>query len=237
LKSVMDIVTRDPLKDVAAAAQASANQFQAALKNNETAIRSVMTAYDGTTKGAQTLATATQQYYTAQLQLIAGIGAAKQAIDDMFGGTLRNIQLAGMDKQGQFNYYQSEAARLQAEALASDDPQKIKDLASRITQDISAAFALLSPAEQAAQSGAFLERGRAAQTALDARMEQLQKDTANTIKGTLDDLKKLLTAGSEDTKAAAKTQRDAADIQLQAANTPKSLILLLPGNGQQIVTL
>lgn len=236
LKTVFDVVGKNPMQDVATAVAASSNQFQTAMKNNATAIANVMKAYDGSLVSTQNLATATTAYYNAQLQLIAGIGQAKQAIDDMFGATFRNIRLAGMDTQGKYNFFQSDAASAQAQALASSDPATIQRLAGQINQDISSAFGLLTPAEQAAQSGAFLEAGRAAQAAIDARLEKIQKDAVDATQKVLNDIKALIAANVDSQAAAAKTQQDAAAMQLQAAQTPRTFNFVLPGYGSQQVT-
>lgn len=233
LKDLYDVASRNPLEDVATAIANSQNQFQHALKSNNDQILAIAKAYDGSLASTQNLTAATKQYYNAQLQLLLGITQVSQAIDSMFASTFRNIELAGLDKQGKYNYYQHDAEAAQQEALRSNDPARIQQLAQRINEDINAAFSLLSPEEQAAQSGAFLERGRAAQKELDARLEKLQKDAATKVQETLDKIKELIGAGSEAQTAAANTQVTAANRQLDAANTPLQVVLT-DVNGQQV---
>lgn len=234
LKSVFDMASRSPTQDLAAAVNASASPFQSALTNNDSVIRRLMTAYDGSTASAQNLATATTQYYNAQLQLLIGLRNAKTAIDDMFGGTVRGIQLSVLDKQGQYNFYQTEASDLQRRALTSNDPATIQRYAQQINQNISAAFALLSPEDQRAQSVAVIDRARASQAAIDARIERIQKDGVDAIQKTLNDLKALIGAGADAQTAAAATQVTAANAQLVAANTPVHVIVTDGDTGQQL---
>jgi hypothetical protein len=60
LKGIMDVVTRDdPLADAAQAWSDALDPFDAALRNNGLAVRSVMNAYDGSTASAQGLQQAT----------------------------------------------------------------------------------------------------------------------------------------------------------------------------------
>jgi hypothetical protein len=218
LKQVFDIASRNPFDDVATAIDASQHQFEHALKNNETAIHSVMKAYDGSSAAAQNLATATNAYYNAQLQLLVGIVNAKSAIDDVFSGTIRGIQLSVLDKQGQYNFYQSEASDLKAQALASSDPAAIQRYAQQIAQDIAAAFNTLSPEQQAARAAEFIRQAKEDQAAIDAKLEQLQKEAADATQKVLNDIKTLLGANTDSQASAANTQLQAANTQLAAAN-------------------
>lgn len=236
LKTIFEVVTRNPLADVAAAVTASQNQFQTALTNNATSIRNVMAAYDGTAATTQNLATATTAYYNAQVQLLIGIQNIRQSIGDMFGSTLRNIQLAGMDTQAKYNFYQQESAQLQAQIARSNDPAQIQALAARINANIQAAFNLLTPEQQRAQGGAFISQGQQTQSAIDARLEGIATRAAAATQSTLDSIKALIMAGAAEQTAAANTQVAAANTNLNAANTPRQLVIVLPGGGQQVTS-
>lgn len=235
LKSIFDIATSNPLDAAAQMLTDSLNPLDAAMRQNRATISAVMNAYDGSSQAATNLQQATVGYYNAQVQLIAGIENTKRAIDDMFGGTFRSIQMAGLDKQGKYDFLQKEAADLQAQALASTDPATIQALSQRINDDISAAFNLLSPEEQAAQGGAFLAKGHATQDAIDAHMEAVKKGVVDATNDMLQKLLDKIGASDEAQKAAAEKQDDAADKNLTAAKTPRLIIIQGP-NGQQTVT-
>lgn len=236
LKAIFDVVSRNPMSDAAQAMLDAQNSFQTALKNNATGIRAAMDAFDHSAASTETLRAATMSYYNAQLNLIIATHQIKDSIDAMFGDTFRNIQLAGMDKQGKYNFYQGEAASLQQQALGSSDPQTIRALANRINDDINAAFALLTPEEQAAQGGAFISQGRATQAAIDTRLESLATAATNATMAVLDQIKDLIGASDAKQLEAANVQKSAAAINLTAAQTPVTLVVT-DGSGRQLANL
>lgn len=221
LKSVMDTVSNaNPVADASKLLADSSNQFQTALRNNAAAMNSVISKYDGSTASAQNLATATQAYYNAQVQLLASIQQAKESISQMFGDTSRGIKLSTMDKQGQYDFYEKEAKDLEAQALASNDPAKIQALAQRINADQQAAWNLLTPDEQKQHAAEFISQGDAADTAIQARLDKISKNAADATKEMLDKIKTILTdAGTTQTNAA-NTNLTAANTNLTAATTP-----------------
>jgi hypothetical protein len=176
------------------------------MKANEAAVRSVMAAYDGSAAAAVKLQSATMNYYNAQMQLIAQIQDARTSIGDLFGNTIRNFKLAGLDNQGKYNFYQQEAASLQAQALTSSDPAR---RSGRLAdEDQRRHGGRVQPALAGAAGGrrrpGVHRAGQATASALDARLEKMQKDTADATKKTLEDI---------------KIVQDAANKQLEAAKT------------------
>lgn len=233
-KSIFDVVTRNPLEDVAKAVSASQNQYTAAMQANESSIRAVMKSFDGTAASAQTLATATTTYYNAQLQLMVALRQTSDQINGMFDQTFRNIRLAGMDKQGQYNFYQQDAEQARQLLKTATDPETIRQLSARINQDINAAFGLLSPEQQKAMSAQFIEQGKQAQKEANDRIEKIQKDAAEQTNKTLKEIKELIGAGAEDQKSAAKTQLEAAQINSATAKQPVT-VQLVDSRGNVIV--
>ncbi len=212
--------SKDLLGDIAKQIDASQNVIAAAIDRNNLALSAAAMAYDGTAASAEALTKATTEYYLAQVNLLAQIEQVKRSIDDMFGATFKNIQLAGLDKQGKYDFYQTDAADALAKALASNDVNAIQRYSSQINSDIQSAFGLLSPEEQAAQSAAFLARGREAQAAIDERIAQIQQDVADATKDQLETIRATLTESATAQQTAADTQTAAAAAQLAAANTP-----------------
>jgi hypothetical protein len=199
----------------------SQDRLNFAMKQNEAAVRSVAATYDGSANAAKAAA-ATINYYNAQMQLLSQIQDVRTSMGDLFGNTIRNFKLAGMDNQGKYNFYQQEAAALQAQALASSDPETIRALADKINADMQAAFNLLSPEEQAGAAGqAFIARGTAAGNALDERLEKLQKQTADATTRTLADMKRSSTPRDE-APGGGRPRSRAANTNLAAAQTPKT---------------
>jgi hypothetical protein len=237
LKTIFDVVTRDPLADLAASTEANSNRFQTALRNNATAIKDAMSHFDHSTASTEHLRDATIAYYNAQLQLISGIDQVKQSVDDLFGGTIRSLEMGGMDKQGQYDFLRNEAATLQQQALASSDPETVRRLAEQINADLNAAFNLLSPEEQNAHRAEFLSGTRTTQAALDARLEALRRQAIEDTKDVLRQIKELIGANTERETHNAETNLTAANTQLIAAQTPHTLILQSANGEQQVVTL
>jgi hypothetical protein len=237
LKTIFDVVTRDPLADLAASTEANSNRFQTALRNNATAIKDAMSHFDHSTASTEHLRDATIAYYNAQLQLISGIDQVKQSVDDLFGGTIRSLEMGGMDKQGQYDFLRNEAATLQQQALASSDPETVRRLAEQINADLNAAFNLLSPEEQNAHRAEFLSGTRSTQAALDARLEALRRQAIEDTKDVLRQIKELIGANTQIETHNAATNLTAANTQLTAAQTPRTLILQSPNGEQQVITL
>jgi hypothetical protein len=237
LKTIFDVVTRDPLADLAASTEANSNRFQTALRNNATAIKDAMSHFDHSTASTEHLRDATIAYYNAQLQLISGIDQVKQSVDDLFGGTIRSLEMGGMDKQGQYDFLRNEAATLQQQALASSDPETVRRLAEQINADLNAAFNLLSPEEQNAHRAEFLSGTRSTQAALDARLEALRRQAIEDTKDVLRQIKELIGANTQLETHNAATNLTAANTQLTAAQTPRTLILQSPNGEQQVITL
>jgi hypothetical protein len=223
--------------DLAQAMTDALNPLAAAMRNNQTAITAAMKAYDGSTTSAQNLQQATVAYYNAQLQLLAGIEQTKASIDDMFGNSIRNYKLAGMDSQGKFDFYKSDAAALQQQALGSSDPETIKNLASRIDADMNAAFNLLTPEQQAGPEGqAFISRAQSTDKAIGDHLDSIKKDLVDATQDILKQIKDAIGASDASQAAAAGTQLDAAHTNLLAAQTPRTLIIQGPNFGSQQVT-
>jgi hypothetical protein len=124
------------------------------------------------------------------MQLLSQIQDVRTSLGDLFGNTIRNFKLAGMDNQGKFNFYQQDAAALQAQALASSDPATIRALADKINADMQAAFNLLSPEEQAGAAGqAFIARGTAAGMRSTSASSSFRRPRRNATTQTLADMK------------------------------------------------
>lgn len=174
-----------------------------------------------TTASLQTLTAATAQYKDMAAQLILGLEQAKRSIDEMFGQTSRNIRLAGLDDQGKYNFYQSEAERLFAQIGTSTSAEEVERLSARINENINAAFALLSPEQQRTMGDEYLKRIDNTNKVIQEKLTKLQTEAAAATKKQLDDIKAVIDKLALDQKAAADTQKQAADTQLVAANTPQ----------------
>ncbi len=218
LKQIFDVVSRNPMEDLATQIEAAQDQYGAALKANAQAIRDAIKQFDGSTASTQKLSAATVTYYNAQLQLMAAIAQVSQQINSMFEDTFRNIQLAGLDNQGKYNFYQQDAEAARKLLAQTNDPEMVRQLTSRIIQDINSAFGLLTPEEQKAMSAQFIEQGKQAQQEANDVLTKIQKKAAEDTSAVLKEIKELIGAGADDQKAAANTQLQAASLNAATAN-------------------
>lgn len=207
----------DPDKIIATASRTSKEVFA----DQGKALAELASKSTLTTASLQTLTAATAQYKDMAAQLILGLEQAKRSIDEMFGQTSRNIRLAGLDDQGKYNFYQSEAERLFAQIGTSTSAEEVERLSARINENINAAFALLSPEQQRSMGDEYLKRIDNTNKVIQDRLTKLQTEAAATTKKQLDDIKAVIDKLALDQKAAADTQKQAADTQLVAANTPQ----------------
>lgn len=157
----------------------------------------------------QNLTAATIDFKTAAAQLILGFENSKRQIDDMFGATSRGIKLAGLDGQGKYNFYQNEAERLLQQALKSNDAGEIQRLAGLINQDINAAFALLTPEQQASMQQDWLTRIDKTNADLQAHLTELQTQAQDKVNETLDKMKGIMEKAAADFSTAAATMTTA----------------------------
>lgn len=172
-----------------------------------------------TTASLQTLTAATGQYKEMAAQLILGLEQAKLSINEMFGQTARNIQLASLDGQGQYNFYQTEAERLFAQIGTSNSAEEVQRLAARIDQNYNAAFNLLSPEQQRAMGDEYLKRIDATNKAIQERLTKLQDQANKEAKDKLDEIKKVIDKLATDQQTAADTQLEAAQLNAVTARS------------------
>lgn len=222
LKSIFDVVSRNPMEDIATSIAQSQNEYTTALEANSAAMREAMSAFDGTAASTQKLSSATTTYYNAQMQLMLAITQVSQQIDAMFGSTFQNIKLAGLDNQGKYDFYQADTEAARAMLATATDPTQIQQLASRINSNINSAFSLLSPADQKALSAQFISQGQSAQKEIDDRLAKIQKEAADATKQTLDEIKNLLGMNAEDFKQAGADIKAGGAAILEAAGLPPS---------------
>src|SRR5205823_9747414 len=127
--NIQKVIAGNPLQDALASIAAQSSSTTIAFFNQATALRNLITTFDGSAIAATQLATATGQYYNAEVQLLAQIEQVKTSLTSLFGDTIRSITLQTLDKQGQYAFLQAEAERFRAQISAASDPQLIQTLA------------------------------------------------------------------------------------------------------------
>lgn len=227
----------DPLGDAAKLYDASQRKMLSASEAARKGLEALMEAYDDSADSGEKLAQATASYYLAQVQLIAQIDGIIASVTEMFQQTGDAIRLAGMDDQGQYDFFQNRSNVNYEALLNSSDPEQIQKLAEKINADINAAFGLLSPEEQTRESGNFLDRLNDLNDKVTQRLKDVQKELGDETKTLLDQVGELLSGAATTQQAAADTQTTAADTQLQAAQTPTAVRVVLEApDGRQLGT-
>lgn len=173
-----------------------------------------------TVESLRALGDATTDFRGNVISLLQQLENAKSSIDSMFDNTVRDIRLAGMTEQEQYDFYQTEAETLYDQALASDSASEIERLAGLVNRDINAAFGLLSSEQQRdpAQQRAYLDRIEAVNAALQARLDALEDEAEDLFNETVDTLAAVVDKLTKDGITAASNQLVASENQLAASN-------------------
>lgn len=215
-----EILKRDPVADAMEAVTRATEGSYAALMRSGDAMRDLVANYDGSTEATQQLATATAAYYQQQVALLVQIEQVRQAVEAMFGDTIRTLTLTTLDDPGKYNFLMNEANSLMDQLATETDPDKIRALSQRINQDILDAFGLLSPEDQVSMLGQFTTYAQSVSDAVSTRLSQIGDDARATVNDVLGLVKDAFQQAVNDFVAAASTQQTAADTQLAASQTP-----------------
>jgi len=174
--------------------------------------------------------TGMQSLRSAAVQLAVQITQVKAALDSMFSDSIRSISMSTMTKEEQYKFLQDESAQLYMKALTATDPMEVQRLAEKINADVMAAWNLLTPEQQAAAKDEQIRRLQEVNAALDARVTTLGNEQQDEYIARMDQLSKKLDEVVVAQLDAAAKQNNAADKQLDAANTPKTVDVSLTIN-------
>jgi hypothetical protein len=236
LKSVTDILAKNPMSDALDAIAASSQTATGALDSQVTAAESLVKAFDGTAASSQALAASAQSIYSAEIAVIAQAQQVKTSLGSLFSDTIRGFQLSTLDNQGKYNFYQQDEASVTSQLQTATDPAVIQSLTQQAVADASAAFGLLSPAQQKQQLAAFTQALNQIQTLETQRLNAVQTAATNEANTVLGDIKTVLSTIAVQNQKAADTQVTAANTNLAAANRPLTINLNVTGAGAEVTT-
>lgn len=200
-----------PMDAVTRAIEQAQHAWVTAMEASNKAIDDQIKAFDYSAEATAALAQSTTQYYLAQVNLLAQIEQIRIAVSEMFGNTARTIELAGLDEQGKYNFYQAEAESLFEQLMTTSDPEAIRRFAERINEDILAAFNLLSPEQQRLMSPEFLERLQRLNSDVNDRLREVETKVEDRVTEVLNRVQAALNEAAERQLEAARTQGDAVD--------------------------
>lgn len=171
-----------------------------------------------TTESINALTQSTATFREAAAQMILAIENIKNSINDMHATTKERFMLAAMDPQQQYNYYQTETARLREQLMVAQSPEEVQRITTEINRMQNAAFGLLSPTQQAAMSQDFITRLEDVNRIAMERLTAFQTDIQTRTNDTLTRIKTIMEETAGKFNEAAATNKSAGDIQLQAAH-------------------
>lgn len=216
--------------DVQNALDAASNNVLAAWRAQVNGLDKLLAIAPDSTDALGQLVSGMAGFRSAAVQMELQIRQVKAAMDGMFGDAIRSIELSLLDAQGQYDYLQRDAEALAAQARLSNDPLAIQNYLQRILGDVSQAQGLLSPEQRALLGPEQIERLRALQAELQARMDSISAVNTTTaananqqLIGKMQELLDAQIANQQKQDDAANKQVDAGDKQLDAANKPLTL--------------
>lgn len=220
--------------DVAQILEDQSNSVLAAYRAQTRGIQGLLDLAPDTANALGTIVTGMAAFRSAAVQLLVQIENVRTAVGDMFGQTIRDLQLSLMTPEQQYAFLQNDANTLLAQALGSNDPQQIQALLTKLNQDITQAMGLLSPEQRALIAPDQITRLTEINDQVNARLNDLRDTTQADLATTLQSLSDKLDKVAEAQLAAAATQQTAADTNLAAAKTPVTVDLNLTIDGQPV---
>jgi hypothetical protein len=134
---------------------------------------------DNSAESIGRVAVATAQYRASVTQLIASYQEAKGAIGKTIDDAIRGYKYGNLDKQGQYNMLQSEAAGLYKSIGGLTDASAIKDVINQIVSTSGQAYGLLDPEEKKQKEAEFIAGLQGARDEANKRLIELQTAAAD----------------------------------------------------------
>lgn len=148
MKVVIDAIGGDVAADAQAAWEASQRTTVQMLADMGAEVIRLAGAMDGSVESMQALAGATHDYRDAVTQTLVSIRNIKAAAQEMFAATGQSIQLFGKSPTQLYDFYMGDAAEASALLETESDPVKAQALATRINNDLNAAFNALPDSQK-----------------------------------------------------------------------------------------
>lgn len=231
MKVVIDAIGGDVAADAQAAWETSQRTTVQVLADMGAEVIRLAGAMDGSVESMQALAGATHDYRDAVTQTLVAIRNIKAAAQEMFAATGQSIQLFGKSPTQLYDYYMADAAEASALLETESDPVNAQALATRINNDINAAFSALPDNQKGLMQPLLLDYlfgpdgaggvNAFVQGQLDRIWGEVDASTASPFaaaNAALDGAAQKFTGAANNSVAAANTILQAANINLQAAN-------------------
>lgn len=237
-KAIGDLLARNPMEDaIKGLTQSSQGAYGAFMATGE-AMRSVIASFKGTTEQTQALQAASVAYYQTQVALLQQIATVRQGITTMFGDTARSLQLAALDKEGQYDFLREEADVLKGRLATAIDPETIRQLTQLINSDINQAFGLADPEQRKAMLDDYLAFTKEVDTLAQGRLAEIEATTQKTATTALEGAQKTIADAAAALKQSSDLINGAADKLNAAADLTVNVrfVANVPGNAETNVS-
>lgn len=162
--------TKDPFA-AAEMAEVSSRTLMSAYMAQRDVVDELVATYDGSLGATLALADATTQRYAMELELATQINQVMQSVHDSVAANIRTIEMSVLDAAGQYEYLDKEAQRYRDTLATLTDPTLIEEYGAKLQKTIMDAYNLLSPEQQQATSGEFIERLRGVEDLVGTRLD------------------------------------------------------------------
>jgi hypothetical protein len=223
--TVAQYAVADPIKAAQDALTQSSKSLYATYQDEGTAMRGLISTYDGSLAATTQLASATQARYNTELQLAQQIAAVVDSSHQMFMSSADAVRYAVLDTQGQYAFLQQQSAALQAQLATAIDPTQINSIAQQLNDIGNKSFQLLSADQQKANAAGFEDFFTQLDAEVKARLDAAGATiTADHNPVTPDSmaaaLETMMQTVVDKMNASNTVALQAANLQVQAAQTP-----------------
>jgi hypothetical protein len=227
----------NPLEDFAKILENGKAGLFGALHRNGDAILELASLYDGSTEATQQFMALTEQRYQMEMELLAQVQNALEAVAQSGKDAMRSMTIATLDNPAHYAFLEQEIQGFMDVVASSLDPKAIQEASQHAIADIQEAFGLLSKDEQTARLQEFLDAINRVTGSANARLGSIQETVGNEanvnlpesiashIKDALDKWVKDQAAAIAAQQQAAFQQEVAAGMQLDAARTPLHIVI------------
>jgi len=217
-KSLQDVTEAmtDPMKGAVDAIDAANRTALESWGKQRDAFYELADATEPTVEGLSALSSASAGLYQSTVQLLAGMMQLKDQLAGMFGDTREAIVRATMTDDQLYAHIQGQTEDLWKQLQNATDPAEINKLAQQINKNITDAWGMLTPEEQAAKQTDFLNNldrvDKMASDRLDKVMGDVQTKAQTDqqfLTSKLDDILASITTAGDTFKAGADTVSNA----------------------------
>lgn len=185
---------------------------------------------DDSTESINALASGVSTFEQATIAMVLAIDAAAEAIHTAFMDTSERITRDLLNPEQLYERIQSQTDALYEQLATETDPAAIQQLAEQINSNINEAWGMLDEDQQSALGEAYLERIAALDALVAEKMQALRDvviEDADTVIESVADRLDVLFGRAADT---ADINQQAANTNLQAAQTPVRVVVDVPAN-------